>query len=230
MHICDQHRALLAEVGATYWAAPRLHPGERDYEAVRGVIRTQPRTTAIFLGAGIPLKRWSVSKFQDLIGRISRRRVPVAIIGSEDDRELASVVAKESEVINLCGKFSLLELSVFLEGCAALVTNDSAPMHIAAAVGTPVIYITRPNTVEEFSPVGQRNIRCCATSCAHPCEGIDASKRSELLDYCSCIQGITVDEVEAKLWDVICNSEPFALEPRSERSIIEKKAADFSVL
>jgi ADP-heptose:LPS heptosyltransferase/glycosyltransferase involved in cell wall biosynthesis len=231
MHISDQHRALLAEVGATYWAAPRLYPTERDYDAVRAVIHIQPRTTAIFLGAGIALKRWSPSKFQELIGRIRKRGIPVAIVGSEDDKELASVVANGSEAINLCGKFNLLELSVFLEGCTALVTNDSAPMHIAAAVGTPVIYITRPNTVEEFSPVGEGNVKCCAASCAHPCEGIDANRRNELVDYCSCIQGITVDEVETKLWDVICNSEPFTLEPRSGGSTLnEEKTAAFSVL
>lgn len=216
MHICDQHKTLLAELGANYWTEPRLYPTKRDYDAVRAVIHTQPRTTAIFLGAGIPLKRWSPSKFQDLIGRISRRNVPVAIIGSEEDGELASRVAIGSEAINLCGKFSILELSVFLGECAVLVSNDSAPMHIAAAVGTPVIYITRPNTVEEFSPVGQRHVRCCTPNCMTPCEGIDAHKRNELVDYCSCIQSITVDEVEAKWWDVVTSRDNWKSSSQAE--------------
>jgi ADP-heptose:LPS heptosyltransferase/glycosyltransferase involved in cell wall biosynthesis len=203
MHICEQHRELLAVVGATNWPLPRFYPSDRDRQTVAEIGRAVPGTVAVFAGAGIPLKCWAPVKFKDLVRRLRLDGVPVSIIGSASDSDQADEIANGTGALNLCGKFSLLQLGVFLEDCAALVTNDSAPMHIGAVVGTTVVYITRPNTVEEFAPIGSRHLICCAKNCANPCGGFDAENRSDLPVFCRCIQSIGVDEVEAKVWDAV---------------------------
>jgi glycosyltransferase involved in cell wall biosynthesis/ADP-heptose:LPS heptosyltransferase len=199
MHICDQHRALLAEIGAKDWSPPRLYPSRTDYLSVTNKVRIEPGTVAIFPGAGIPLKRWAPIKFRELARRLRLRGTPVSIVGAEADRALGAEVAGESGASNLCGEFSLQELSVFLEKCSVLVTNDSAPMHIGAAAGIALVYLSRPNTAEEFAPIGSIQERCCASRCAQPCEGFDAEKRGDLRAFCSCLQKITVEEVESKV-------------------------------
>jgi len=167
--------------------------------SVANKVKIEPGTVAVFPGAGIPLKCWAPVKFRELVRRIRLRGTPVAAVGAKADRELGAEVAGSTGATNLCGEFSLQELAVFLKSCAALVTNDSAPMHISAAVGTSVIYLTRPNTAEEFAPVGPNHQRCCASTCVQPCEGFDAERRTSLRAFCECLQKITVEEVDLKL-------------------------------
>jgi glycosyltransferase involved in cell wall biosynthesis/ADP-heptose:LPS heptosyltransferase len=203
MHICEQHRDLLRVVGADFWREPVLYPSERDRRTVAESCRPAPGTVAVFAGAGIPLKCWAPVKFRELVRRLTADRIPVAFVGSAADFEAASEIAQGSGAKNLCGRFSLLELAAFLEECAVLVTNDSAPMHIAAAVGTTVVQITRPVVAEEFAPVGAQHLTCCAVSCDTPCSGFDAEARDAMPDFCRCIQSVGVDEVESKVWDAI---------------------------
>lgn len=203
MHICDQHRALLACVGATYWGPPRLHPSVDDRRLLAAEHPMVSGTVAIFAGAGVPLKRWSAAHFRDLVRRLRLRGHPVVLIGAVGDAAVASAIAMDSGATNLCGRFDLLQLATLLEQCAVLVTNDSAPMHIGAAMGTTVVCITRPNTADEFAPVGSQHRRCCAAHCARPCEGFNPERRDQAAAYCRCIQGITVDDVEVQVEEVL---------------------------
>ncbi len=197
MHVCDQHRALLARVGAGEWSAPRLHPSAEARRRVAEAVPVLPGTVAVFAGAGVPLKRWSSAHFRELVRRLRERGFPVSIIGTTDQHALADAIAGDSGATNLTGRFDLHELAVYLEACAVLVSNDSAPVHVAAAMGTPVVCITRPNTADEFAPVGAGHRRCCAESCTQPCEGFNPLRRDAAFAYCRCIQAISVAEVES---------------------------------
>ena len=63
------------------------------------------------------------------------------IFGGANDRALGDEIARSigGRVVNLAGKTSLRELMALLKRCSVLLTNDTGPMHAAAALGTPVV-------------------------------------------------------------------------------------------
>jgi heptosyltransferase-2 len=131
---------------------PRLFPGDTDRRAVDAVLGTSGALggplIALAPGSVWATKRWPY--FADL----ARRLVEIGrivVIGSGDDRLLGQsiVEATNGEAIDATGRLSLLASADLLSRCALLVTNDSAPQHLASAVDTPTITIFGP-TVPAF--------------------------------------------------------------------------------
>jgi len=102
-------------------------------------------------GARWPTKRWPTERFARLIFEASARGCEPLLIGGAEDAAANAEVAELSRSAprNLTGALSILESAAVLKRCGALVTNDSAPLHLAEAVGTPVIALFGP-TVREF--------------------------------------------------------------------------------
>ena len=127
-----------------------------------------------------------------LIDRIVDDGFSVAITGAPDERERALVgaiikalkPATRARTVDLCAQLSLAELAAVTGQARAFVGVDSAPMHIAAAMGTPTVAIFGPSGELQWSPwgVAARVI----TSDAHPCrpcglDGCGGGKVSECL-------------------------------------------------
>jgi heptosyltransferase-2 len=90
-----------------------------------------------------PAKRWPAANFAAAAREISLL-APDAIwllFGGRGDVEICAEVAQNApaKVLNLAGRTSLRELCQYLKLCRLLLTNDTGPMHIAAALGTPVV-------------------------------------------------------------------------------------------
>ncbi len=90
-----------------------------------------------------PAKRWPLDHFAQAIQQIVRE-VPLARVlafGAKGAKHLNDELARRSGValLDLAGQTSLRELMGLLKRCAVLITNDSGPMHLAAALGTPVV-------------------------------------------------------------------------------------------
>jgi len=102
-------------------------------------------------GARWRTKRWPEECYAELITGVSRLGYEAVIIGGSDDAAANARVARLSNraPLDLTGKLSIMESAAVLRRCAALVTNDSAPLHLAEAVGTPVVAFFGP-TVREF--------------------------------------------------------------------------------
>jgi heptosyltransferase-2 len=82
--------------------------------------------------------------------------VAVVVVGARDDVELGEEIRRAAtgdngrqQILNACGKLTLRQSSALIGMAALLVTNDSAPLHFATAMGTPVIALFGP-TVTEF--------------------------------------------------------------------------------
>jgi len=92
-----------------------------------------------------PAKRWPVEKFIAAAREIQRRTgCAWVIFGGQNDAPVAGQIAASlsqnpGAVLNVAGQTSLGELMCLLKSCRALVTNDTGPMHVAAALGTPVV-------------------------------------------------------------------------------------------
>ena len=146
-------------------------------------------------GARYWFKAWPAERFVELAKRLcAATDCRIVIGGSSQERELAAAIASgsgsESRVINLAGRVPLRHYAAILKRCALFIGNDAGPMHIAAAVGTPVLALFGPSNPMEWGPRGRqvqtiyKGLDC--RQCFHPtCE------RGEL----SCMKQISIDEV-----------------------------------
>jgi heptosyltransferase-2 len=162
---------LAAALGAsTEPLAPSLEVSWEQAEEVRQKFGLTPESGPwIGLNPGAeygPAKRWPAERFIEA-AQILGRKTPCrwVLFGGLGDREAAEQIARGlpsspgHEPLNLTGKTSLRELAAALKVCSLILTNDSGPMHLAAAVGAPVVAVfgsTAPElTGPLFSPRAQ---------------------------------------------------------------------------
>ncbi len=89
-----------------------------------------------------PLKQWPVERFRALLEHLSAQgSVIVVVIGGAQEQEHAKALLRPEipRVVNLVGRLSLTQLAGLFQRARLLVSNDSGPVHLAAAVGTPVV-------------------------------------------------------------------------------------------
>lgn len=131
---------------------PSLHPGDDERSAVNALLAhhgVAPGEPLIALAPGSvwATKRWPY--YAELATRMERHG-RVVIVGGADDADLArSIVAAAPRAIDATGHLSLLASAELIGRAGAIVTNDSAPMHLASAMGTPTLAIFGP-TVPAF--------------------------------------------------------------------------------
>jgi len=150
-------------------------------------------------------KEWPIRNYIRLINHIgSRYKVSIVITGSVDERGRISEIAERSriDVHNLAGKTSLGELAAILKKCSLLIGIDSAPMHVAAAVGTPTVTIFGPSSPINWAPQGRDHYVICKDLPCVPCrqKGCNNSEVSRCLDELSVEEVIPI--VDTKVLEI----------------------------
>lgn len=134
----------------------QVHEGKRSKAAARlGVDESKPGI-ALMPGAEFgPSKRWPARYFGELAILFRKQGFEVYVFGSPNDRAIGQEVVSASGGIakNLCGQTSLEEVIDLLSLVKVAVTNDSGLMHIAAAVGRPVVAMYGSITPEYTPPL-----------------------------------------------------------------------------
>jgi heptosyltransferase-2 len=124
---------------------PELFPSDKDKSDIDSLLQEkgiiEKEYVCIAPGSIWFTKRYPEEKYLKLIETLSRKGIPVFIIGGKDDEKLGGYLSVHENVFNLAGKLSLLGSTELIKKAKLLVTNDSAPLHIANAVGTDVIAI-----------------------------------------------------------------------------------------
>jgi heptosyltransferase-2 len=103
-----------------------------------------------------PAKRWPAERFVETAVALQKKtNCRWAAFGAAADRELAEKIGKDAggNILNLAGQTTLQELAAALKICELVVTNDTGPMHLASAVGTPVVAIFGSTSPELTGPV-----------------------------------------------------------------------------
>lgn len=132
---------------------PRLFPGDAEraaVDAVLGGFADGAPPVALAPGSVWATKRWPY--YPALAARLTAAGAPVVVVGSGADRELAAAIVAAcppGRALDATGRLALLASAELLGRCATLVTNDSAPQHLASAMGVPTLTIFGP-TVPEF--------------------------------------------------------------------------------
>ena len=148
-------------------------------------------------------RRWPVESFVQLIDRIEERGLgPVALLGSPEEEAYVERVRARARApertVNLAGRLRLAELIGVLKRAALLVTNDSGPLHLADALGTPTVSFFGPETPTLFGPRGERHRVLYRGIDCSPCINIYNAKTVRCMrSEPECLTGIGVDEALA---------------------------------
>jgi lipopolysaccharide heptosyltransferase II len=144
-------------------------------------------------GARYWFKTWPPERFAALVDRLTDTlRCVVFIGGGAQEQPIGKAIEQISHgsTINLVGKIGLREYAALVKRCALFIGNDNGAMHIAAAVGTPVVGLFGPSDPVEWAPQGTQAQICYkgmdCRQCFHP-----TCTRGEQ----SCMKQITVEEV-----------------------------------
>ena len=117
------------------------------------------RWIAIQPGARWNNKRWPVQNFAELVRLLATEfpDVRFAILGNDDDKPLGKIIAcaEPARCLNLCGQTSLPEMVEWLRLSELMITNDTGPMHVAAALGKPLVTLFGPTEPRRTGPYGQ---------------------------------------------------------------------------
>lgn len=142
---------------------PRLYPSEADVRSVDAFLRggqagPDDARVAVAPGSVWATKRWPEENFAALIRLLLGRNMRVVLIGGAEDRELCARLARgagSAAVADAAGRFSLTGSAALIARCRGLVSNDSAPVHIAVAMGVPVVALFGPTHPRfGFAPAG----------------------------------------------------------------------------
>jgi heptosyltransferase-2 len=141
-------------IGEPAGELPTLHPSRTDVEAVQELLSSaqklkhgfdSARLIGVAPGSVWNTKRWPKENFVLLIRLLLQDGWCLALIGGNEDKQLCeqihSAVEPRNRIINAAGKLTVLQSAELIHRCKVLVSNDSAPMHLAVGVRTPVVAI-----------------------------------------------------------------------------------------
>jgi lipopolysaccharide heptosyltransferase II len=139
-------------------------------------------------------KLWSNNRFAEVADRLAEKDIFVVFTGGSADKEVIAEIQQNMNhrSLDLTGKSSLKELAALYELADVVISTDTGPMHIAAAVGTPVVALFGPTAPWRTGPHGEgHQVLRHDLSCS-PC-----FKRQCLLeeDKKQCMKSISVDQV-----------------------------------
>ena len=192
-HAVDRYLAVLPRLGVPVHDRFQWLP-ERPRLAAQVRQKWQTDSTrwvALLPGARWNNKRWPVEKFVELVRRMSRLApdLKFAILGGKADGELGSVMAAASprSCLDLTGRTSLLEMIEWIRLSELVITNDTGPMHIAAALQKPVVALFGPTDPNGTGPYGQRqNVLQVSNLPCVPCMKDTCSYKTPL----ACLNGL----------------------------------------
>jgi heptosyltransferase-2 len=189
---------------------PRLYPGIPERGAVDRLLAFHevhddgPPLVALAPSSVWATKRWPYYP------KLARRLATVArvvILGSRDDVPLSDeVCAAVPGCINAAGMLTLLGSAELIRRCNVLVSNDSAPLHLASAVDTPTVAIFGPTVPAfGFGPLAKDSATIGLD--ALPCRPCDRhGPRKCPLGHWKCMREIGVDDVAARVSDILSRS------------------------
>ncbi len=153
---------------------PELKPDKESFTDLGNLLNLKSyKKIAIFPGAIHQTKQYPIEKFTEFIDSIPAEwKCEFIILGSKSERNLFDELQKQTktELVDLCGKLSISQLISAIDQCDVIISNDSGPMHIAAALKIPQIAIfgaTHPKL--GFAPLNEKAIILKADLPCQPC-------------------------------------------------------------
>jgi len=202
-HQIHEYLHLAAALGANPEPLPpQLFVAQEEIEAAKIKFGLENIDRPVFgLNPGAeygPAKRWPVEKFIAAAQTIQQRTNCLWILfGGKNDQPLTAQIEsaignRQSAICNLAGQTSLRELMALLKLCRVLLTNDTGPMHVAAALGTPVVVPFGSTSPELTGPGLPGDLRHRLIKSDAPCS--PCFLRECPIDF-RCLNGIGVEHI-----------------------------------
>jgi len=183
--------------------APHSEPNLRltieEKMTARRVLSEMPRPIlGINPGAAFgPAKRWLPERFAEVASWFVKDTLgSIVIFGGKYEASTAEHIFRQIHMnkMSLAGRTSMRDLMAYISECDVFLTNDSGPMHIACAVGTPLVAIFGSTSPELTGPLGAGHTVITASMDCSPCFGRNCDK-----DYIKCMYAISTEEVYANV-------------------------------
>ena len=164
-HAIDRYLDVLVPLGIKNAnRVPRLPTRSADDRYIEQTLRkfkadAGTPLVGLFPGAGHPSRRWPLERFAELAEFLIRNdhvRV-IVFAGPEEDSLVSSIRTMFPATTVLLNRLSISQLASAQARLAAFVSNDTGPMHIASAVGTPVVLLLDKRAPETYLPLGEHH-------------------------------------------------------------------------
>ena len=150
-------------------------------------------------------KRWPEARFAALIERLSTEPgIHCVLFGGPQDRPIAEAIRTRcrAHVIDRVGHTALGDLPAYVANCTVVVSNDTGPMHIAAALGKPIVALFGPTTpAMGFAPYGVRWEEASVSLPCRPCHAHGPSRCP--LSHWRCMQDLRVEHVASSVYRLL---------------------------
>lgn len=197
MHMVDYHAQALRFLGiSTNVGKPELFIGDEDQLAADVLLQqvglSGHNWVMMHPAARYWFKSWPAERFSILGDMLIEQGFQVVLVGHPDDKGIGEIVQESAKhkLISLIGQTSLLELAGLMKRCTLFIGNDGGPMHMATAVGCPVVAIFGPTDPAVWGPKGKQT--------AVLYKGLDCREcfyPGCLRGESSCMKQISIDEV-----------------------------------
>jgi heptosyltransferase-2/heptosyltransferase-3 len=179
---------------------------ERALHLLRGEgFEELPFRVALFPGGGanpggtLYHKRWPAERFALLANEMmARHGGGIVLLGDESERELNFLLRNDIDhpVLDLTGRLDVDGMGAVMQLCDSVIANDTGPMHLAVAVGTPTVAIFGPTAARNYGPYGKGHRAVQSHIWCGPCFRVGGP----MVDCgAACIQRITVRDLVSVL-------------------------------
>ncbi|MCI5167369.1 MAG: glycosyltransferase family 9 protein [Candidatus Electrothrix sp. GM3_4] len=212
-HKVDYHLYLVRYLGCpTEGAKAELFLTAEEEQKIVSILRDQGITgpfIAVHPGSRLVLKRWFPDRFAQVCENLFQQyRLPVVLVGAAEEVLLTEGIQatlqgqqnQQCQAVSLAGALNIRQLAALLGRAALFLCNDSAPMHIAAAMKTPTLAIFGPSKSVEtapYSPAGK------VVEKDYPCRFTCDESHCLHAEYHACLQEITVQDVQQAAEEIL---------------------------
>jgi ADP-heptose:LPS heptosyltransferase len=166
---------------------------------------TQETWVGIIPGVGSKRanRAWGVERYIRLVEELLKApHQRILLIGGADEQPLAERIlskfpGQDDKVQNHCGAHDILSTAALLKQCDVVIGGDTGPLHLAAAVGAPIIAIYGPTSLARTGPIGPQDIQTLTPPedlACWPCELPQCPYQGEA--HLACMSGISVESVQ----------------------------------
>lgn len=213
-HTTDNARRLIASVfdrGVAGASGPRLVvPEQARADAHRLLAGLGRPLVGMHVSGGRPIKQWDLERFTEVAGRlITGAGATIVLTGSPADRPLVDTVKRRlppARVIDVASEGDLLTVAAILEELDLLVTGDTGPMHLAAAVGTPIVAVFGPSDPARYAPRGPHDRIVRIDLPCSPCNRIRLPPERCVGHTPDCLAFVSTDRVLTAAVSVLAGS------------------------
>jgi len=215
IHTSDNARALVRAVASVApfverasRTSPLAIPAANRDEAARLLARFNgARPIGIHVSAGRAIKQWPETRFREVAEHLVRdRNAAIVLTGAASDRaqvEIVRAALPSARVLDLSDGVNLLTAAAVLERINLLVTGDTGPMHLAYAVGTPVVAVFGPSDPLRYAPRGLHDRVVRVDLPCSPCNRIRVPPARCTGHTPDCLAGVEVSAVLRAIDDVL---------------------------